>query len=44
MANNTIFDDAYKTLIEKYPRLIIPVINELFGRNYEENESIENLV
>lgn len=43
MVNNTPFDDAYKTLIEKYPKLIIPVINEQFGRNYAEDEIIENL-
>lgn len=43
MANNTVFDDAYKTLVEKFPSLIIPLINEQFGRNYSEDEAIENL-
>lgn len=34
MANNTIFDDVFRTMLERMPQLIIPVINEVFGTNY----------
>lgn len=34
MANNTIFDDVFRTMLEKMPQLIIPVINEVFGTDY----------
>ena len=28
--NNTIFDDVFRTMVEKIPRLVIPLINEVF--------------
>lgn len=28
MSNNTIFDDVFRTLVEKMPQLVIPLINE----------------
>ena len=34
MANNTIFDDVFRTMLERMPQLIVPVINEVFGTNY----------
>lgn len=34
MANNTIFDDVFRTMIEKMPELTIPLINEVFGTDY----------
>ena len=34
MANNTIFDDVFRTMIEKMPELAIPLINEVFGTTY----------
>lgn len=34
MANNTIFDDVFRTMIEKMPELTIPLINEMFGTDY----------
>lgn len=34
MANNTIFDDVFRTMLEKMPELIIPLINEVFGTDY----------
>jgi len=37
----TIFDDVFRTMLEKMPRLMIPLINEFFGKNYPENERIE---
>ena len=29
MANNTTFDNVFRTMLEKMPELIIPVINEI---------------
>ena len=37
----TIFDDVFRTMLEKMPRLMIPLINEVFQKNYPENERIE---
>ena len=34
MANNTIFDDVFRTMLERMPQLIVPVINEVFGTDY----------
>ena len=41
MSDNTIFDDVFRTMLEKMPRLIIPVINEVFHTSYSENDPIE---
>ncbi len=40
MADNTIFDDVFRTMLEKMPVLIIPVINEVFHTSYSKNEEI----
>ncbi len=40
MADNTIFDDVFRTMLEKMPVLIIPVINEVFHTSYAKNEEI----
>ena len=37
-SDNTIFDDVYQTIVQKMPTLIIPVINEVFGREYSEED------
>ena len=37
MANNTIFDDVFRALLEKIPELAVPLINEVFGTSYPEN-------
>lgn len=37
MANNTIFDDVFRTLLEKMPELAVPLINEVFGTSYPED-------
>lgn len=36
----TIFDDVFRTMVEKMPNLIIPVVNEVFHTEYEENEKV----
>ena len=41
MANNTIFDDVFRTMLEKMPELIIPLINEVFGTDYPADIPIE---
>ena len=40
MSNNTIFDDVFRTMLEKMPRLVIPLINEVFGTCYPEDTEI----
>lgn len=42
-SNNTIFDDVFLTLLEKLPRLIIPLINEVFETNYTEEDEVIQL-
>lgn len=34
--NNTPFDDVFRTIAEKMPELMIPLINEVFKTNYSE--------
>ena len=40
MSNNTIFDDVFRTMLEKMPELVIPLINEVFGTCYPEDTEI----
>ena len=35
--NNTIFDDVFRTMIEKMPYLAVPLINEVFHTSYPED-------
>lgn len=39
----TPYDDAFKTMLEKFPQLIIPIINEQFNKNYALDETVEFL-
>lgn len=41
--NNTIFDDVFRTMVQKIPQLLIPLINEVFHTDYSENESFKQL-
>ena len=43
MANNTIFDDVFRTMLEEMPELIIPVINEIFGTEYPLDIPLEQM-
>lgn len=36
-----IFDDVFRTMVERMPSLVIPVINEVFHTSYSKNEKIE---
>ena len=40
MPDNTVFDSAFKTLVHKEPRLIVPFINEAFGRRYPDDATV----
>lgn len=40
MTNNTIFDDVFRTMMEKMTYLIVPLINEVFHTSYPENVKI----
>ena len=32
--DNTIFDDVFRTMVEKMPELTVPLINEVFDTDY----------
>lgn len=38
ITKGTPYDDAFRTLLSECPRLIIPVVNEMFGENYSGDE------
>lgn len=40
---NTIFDDVFRTISQKMPFLLIPLINEVFETNYPEDQKFESL-
>ena len=37
---NTAYDDVFKTLLVDCPRLIIPIVNEVFGEHYKGDEKV----
>ena len=40
MESSTIFDDVFRTMLEKMPQLAVPLINEVFGTSYPEDIEI----
>ena len=40
---NTIFDDVFRTIAQKMPFLLIPLINEVFGTSYREDQEFQQL-
>ena len=42
--NNTIFDDVFRTMIEKMPYLAVPLINEVFHTSYPEDVKIADYI
>ena len=40
MSNNTIYDDIFRTMLDKTPALLIPLINEVFHTDYPPDEKI----
>ena len=43
VARSTVFDDVFRTIAQKMPHLLIPLINEVFHTNYSEDEDFEQL-
>lgn len=43
MPNNTIFDDVFRTMLEKMPYLAVPLINEVFHTSYPQDVKITQL-
>ena len=43
MARSTVFDDVFRTIAQKMPQLLIPLINEVFHTNYSDDEDFEQL-
>lgn len=41
--HNTIFDDVFRTMVQKMPQLLIPLINEVFQTDYSEHEEFKQL-
>ena len=40
---STIFDDVFRTIAQKMPFLLIPLINEVFGTEYSDEQGFEQL-
>lgn len=40
---NTVFDDVFRTIAQKMPFLLIPLINEVFGTTYAEEQKFLQL-
>ena len=38
--DSTVFDSVFKTMLQKSPEIVIPLINEAFGRDYPPDEPI----
>lgn len=43
MADSTIFDDVLRTIQERLPQLLIPLINEVFQTSYSQEEAVTRL-
>ena len=43
MNNNTIFDDVFRTMVEKMTYLLVPLINEVFHTSYPKDVKIVHL-
>lgn len=43
MANEKIFDSVFRTMMQKTPQLIVPLVNEVFKRSYPLDERVIQL-
>lgn len=43
MGNSTIFDDVLRTIQERRPNLLIPLVNEVFDTSYAQDEEVIRL-
>ena len=41
--NGTVYDDVFRTMIDKLPHLAIPLINEIFSKQYADSEPVTAL-
>ena len=41
--HSTVFDDVFRTIAQKMPQLLIPLINEVFHTHYSEDTDFEQL-
>lgn len=41
--HSTVFDDVFRTMLERIPEIMIPLINEVFSTNYPDDEPITQL-
>lgn len=41
--NSTIYDDVFRTIQERHPGLLIPLVNEAFHTEYVEQEPVTRL-
>ena len=41
--SGTVFDDVFRTIVDRFPDLFIPLINEVFGTNYSGDERVRIL-
>jgi len=41
--SGTVFDDVFRTMLERIPEIMIPLINEIFSTDYPDNEPITQL-
>ena len=41
--SGTVYDDVFRTMIDKMPHLVIPLINEVFGKQYPDSEPVTAL-
>ena len=40
--HSTIFDDVFRTIAQKMPQLLIPLINEVFHTSYSERNTLNS--
>ena len=38
--NTTVYDDVFRTMLEKIPQMFIPLINEVFGEKYRYSSHV----
>ena len=43
MENSTIFDDVLRTIQERLPKLLIPLVNEVFQTSYAQDVEVTRL-
>ena len=41
--SSTVFDDVFRTMLERIPEIMIPLINEIFSTDYPDDEPITQL-